>query len=439
MSRSLILPVPQSNWIPRECHRQVAELLVDNNLCKMDNSRRLPLTGGGTTDLYVDLRRGRSNPAANIELANLYGHAIRWLDVDRILEVPEAISGVAALLSSITGIPYATIRKDAKEGRSRIVGEVKEGERVVIIDDVITDGGSKIPALELCRELKLNLVALVVLVDRQQGWRAKLVSHRFAVPVWAGMTLHDFRREVIAMGVMQRCDPEVEAKNPIIVALDGKPREQAFAIAEQLRTTGCVLKVNDLIKAEGIDHLLPELKPYGRIMVDLKEHDIPNTVNNDCERLSPHSPWAVTVHASGDGEMIKAARQGLGASSHTNILAVTVLTSLDPRRCKAIYGRTPREQVTRLANIAMDAGADGLVCSAHEVHLLSNMFARSVRLVVPGVRSPGTGPQDQKRVDTPATAVKHGAHHVVMGRQILNAPDPVAEVGRVLAAELRIQ
>lgn len=310
------LPVPETNWLPREFHAQVAQWLIKYKLSKLDNTRQLPLANGGKTDAYIDVRPGRSNSEANLMLASLYAMPLRWLGISRFLEVPDAISGVAALTSAITGIPYATIRKQPKEGRAsdaQIIGEVLAGEEVVIIDDVITDGESKLPALRLCEERGIKVRAIVVLVDRQQGWREHFNKRGITVPVWAGMTLHDFRREAIASGVMLRCDSAIEGKNPIIVALDGKSYDETIAIADRLRPTGCILKVNDLLFAKGIDTLVPELSTYARVMADLKCHEIPNTVVNVCLRIFEFKqrPWAVTVHASGGGEMVSAAHKNL--------------------------------------------------------------------------------------------------------------------------------
>jgi len=123
------------------------------------------------------------------------------------------------------------------------------------------------------------VAAIVVMVDRQQGWKKKLADAGFGdIPIWAATTLHDVRRYLIGNGLMQRCDPEAEEKNPIIVALDGKKWEDVLPIIDQLRTTGCILKVNDMLLNEGIRRLLPNLSVYGRVMADIKGHDIKNTL-----------------------------------------------------------------------------------------------------------------------------------------------------------------
>ena len=191
--------------------------------------------------------------------------------------------------------------------------------------------------------------------------------------------------------------------------------------------------MNDLVFNEGIKNLLPNLSVYGRVMVDLKCHDIPNTVANTCRHLREHSPWAVTVHGSGGKKMIQAAKSEL--CSLTKVLVITVLTSIDDETGEEIYHCMPFEQVLTLAEIAHNAGADGLVCSPLEVKELRNRYPDMI-LVTPGVRSADAEVGDQARVSTPKVAIDNGANYVVMGRQILGAPDPVAEVNRVWYHEL---
>lgn len=439
--------IGDSHWlVPGEQEEVVAGLLVRGGLLQWDNGRNLPLKSGGTTDVYVNLRDMRKRPWTIARLAELYENPLRRLRPDCFVEVPDSVSPLAGHLSVITGIPMVTIREEAKEGRvvkGRVVGDLRRGLRVVIIDDVVTDAASKLAALIELRSIGAEVLAIVVLVDRQQGWKKKLAQAGFGdVPVWAGMTLHDVRRHLVAHGLMQRCDPAVEAKNPIIVALDGKNWEEILPLLDQLRPTGCILKVNDLLLAEGIRRLLPDLSVYGRVMADIKGHDIPNTLANIARHFAVCPPWAVTVHASGGSEMVKAVRTKLdeiGAKS-TKILAVTVLTSIDPQACQEIYVRQPIEQVAKLAALVAGAGADGFVCSPQpeEVGSLSKMYPGKI-FVTPGVRSPGKEAGDQQRVDTPKNAMVNGATNLVMGRQILGAPNPIAEVSRVLREELGIE
>lgn len=427
------------SWIPRVFQRQVVGDLLRLGLLKFDNNRNLPLKRGGKTDIYINLRDARDRPEAISYLTELFTEPLRRLDIQRFVEVPDSVSCFAGPLSVASKLPYLTIREETKEGRvanAKVIGHPVKDEMVCIIDDVITDGASKIEPYRECLRLDLHVATLVVLVDRQQGWKENLGRQFAGVDVWAGMTLHDVRRELIGMGAMKRCEESVEDKNPIIVALDGKPWEEILPLIDQLRTTGCILKVNDLMFAEGMDHLLPELSVYGRVMVDLKCHDIPNTVENTCKRLAKHNVWAVTVHASGDGEMIKAAIKAL-AGTNTKVLAISALTSLGDEQCIEVYDATSLKAVKRLAFIAQSAGAHGLVCSPWEVSEVKSGWPDCV-FVTPAIRSYEGTADDQARISTPRGAIDHGSNHLVMGRQILGAKDPVAEVKRVLTEELGI-
>ena len=354
----------------------LVQRFLEWGLIECDNGRGLTLKGGGTTDIYLKERDARNHSEATALFAKLYARPLNLLGVDRFVEVPAAVSGIAGALSVVSGIPYLTIREVPKEGRvgnRDIIGNPRWGESIVIVDDVVTDGGSKVIPIQRCGQLGLRTKAIVVVLDRQQGWQQNFARLGITVPVWAGMTLHDMRRCLIQMGAMQRCDPEVEAKNPLIVALDGKSWEEILPIIDVLRTTGCILKVNDLLLNKGIEWLLPNLSVYGRVMADLKAHDIPETVRNICKHLRACPPWAVTVHATGGGEMVKAAVEILEGLP-TKILAVTVLTSIKRGTCEEIYTRRPLAQVKVLAEVAWKAGARGFVCSPKEVGVLRKLY-----------------------------------------------------------------
>ena len=434
----MLKTIPTTPWLFPEEQPEVVERLLEWNLIEFNNERNLPLKMGGTTDVYIKVRDARDTPESVGFVTDLFAGPIRRLGVDRFVEVPDSVSCFAGPLLMKTGIPYLTIREKAKEGRvadAKVIGHPMAGESVCIIDDVITNGESKIVPINECTRLGIHNRALVVLVDRQQGWKEHLTKAGINVPVWAGMTLHDVRRHLInTLGAMERCSKKTEEENPMIVAPAGKDWDEILPVVDQLRTSGCILKVNDLLFDEGIDHLLPNLSVYGRVMADIKCPDIPNTVANTCKRLRPHAPWAVTVHASGGKDMIDAAVKTL-EGTQTLVLAVTVLTSLKGKDCEEVYTRRPIEQVMALADIAHRAGAHGLVCSPKEVKRLRKKYPK-MTLVTPGIRSSGVDAGDQKRVATPNEAMENGADHIVMGRQIFGVDDPVAEVRRVLSEEL---
>jgi|GEM_PF-31739 len=427
-------------WLTKWERIAVIQALLRFGLIKFDNARKLPLKSGGTTDIYVNLRNARNNPQAIEFLAEVYANALRRLGIDLFGEVPDSVSCFAGPIAIKLNKPYLTLREKAKEGRvakADVIGEARPGQSVCIIDDVITDGASKLAPYLKCVAMGLIVLPNIVLVDRQQGWKKKFHELGIHAGIWPGMTLHDIRKYLITSGLMERCNPEVEKKNPIIVALDGKSWEEILPLIDQLRTSGCILKVNDLLFNQGISNLIADLQVYGRVMADLKCHDIKTTVENIIKHLLPNPPWAVTVHASGGEDMIRAAVKAL-EGTQTKVLAVTVLTSLDEKTCEEIYTRLPLAQVLQLAEIANRAGAHGFVCSPHEVAELKKLYPDK-ELVTPGVRSPGAEQNDQQRVDTPFNAIAHGSTKLVMGRQILGSNDPVAEVKRLLKEELGIE
>lgn len=428
-------------WLAPEEQKNVIQHMIEWELIKWDNDRSLPLKSGGTTDIYIALRDARNSPKAILALAKWYANPLFRLNLDRFIEVPDSVSCFAGPLLIMLNMPYLTIRESPKEGRvskAKVIGNSQRGESGVIIDDVITDGASKIPVIQECLSLGLNLGPLVVLVDRQQGWQENFKKHDINLDVWPGMTLHDVRKYLITHNIMQRCDPALEAVNPLIVALDGMDWETALSIMDPLRTTGCIFKVNDLLLNTGIANLIPDLQVYGRVMADLKIHDISNTATNIVKHLLENPPWAVTVHASGGEAMVKAVVDTL-KNTDTKVLAVTVLTSIDEKTGVEVYNRLPAEEVKILATIAKRAGAHGLVCSPEEVKELREAYPEML-LVTPGIRSAKVDidKDDQKRTGAPAQAMANGSNHLVMGRQITEASDPVAEVNRLLQEELKV-
>jgi orotidine-5'-phosphate decarboxylase len=164
------------------------------------------------------------------------------------------------------------------------------------------------------------------------------------------------------------------------------------------------------------------------IFLDLKLHDIPNTVAGAIRALAALAPAMLTLHAAGGAAMIAAARRAADDTpSPSKLLAVTVLTSLDQSALGATgVSGTPSDQVLRLAELALSNGADGLVCSAHEVAALRQRFGTATMLVVPGIRPDGAAHGDQARVMTPREAVLAGADYIVVGRPVTTAADPGA-------------
>jgi len=169
------------------------------------------------------------------------------------------------------------------------------------------------------------------------------------------------------------------------------------------------------------------------VFLDLKLHDIPNTVAGAVRAVLPAKPAMLTLHAFGGAAMITAARRAAGdAADRPKLLAVTVLTSLDDDGLKSVgVADNSRDQVLRLGRLALSAGADGLVCSAHEVAALRDALGAGPLLVVPGIRPAGADKGDQARTMTPAEAAAAGADWIVVGRPITGAPDPAAAAAAI--------
>jgi orotidine-5'-phosphate decarboxylase len=218
----------------------------------------------------------------------------------------------------------------------------------------------------------------------------------------------------------------------LIVALDFPDTRAALALVDRLHGATHWFKVGlELYIAEG-NSLVAELKRRGySIFLDLKLHDIPNTVASAVRAATHLGIDMLTVHAAGGPEMMSAA---VGAAeSRLSLLAVTVLTSMDAAQLEAIgVTGTPAAQVERLATMALACGVGGLVCSPNEVASLRKQFGSGPLLVIPGIRPEGAEIGDQRRVATPAAAIASGASYLVVGRPITRAVDPEAAAKAIL-------
>ncbi len=210
--------------------------------------------------------------------------------------------------------------------------------------------------------------------------------------------------------------------NRICAALDVPDPAAAERLASKLAGHVGLFKVGlELFVAHGRAAVEAVRKPGLPIFLDLKLHDIPQTVESAARGVAALGVDYVTVHASGGTEMIRAARRAL---PRTKLLAVTALTSLGPEDLDAVG--LSRDAVPRLAKLAIGAGADGVVCSPQEVAALRASLGPAPLLVVPGIRPAGAAAGDQRRTGTPAEAVRAGASILVIGRPLRDAPDPAA-------------
>jgi orotidine-5'-phosphate decarboxylase len=224
----------------------------------------------------------------------------------------------------------------------------------------------------------------------------------------------------------------------LIAALDTDDLAQAGRWIAASRDHAGMFKVGlEFFSAHGAAGYAAVAAAGRPVFLDLKLHDIPNTVAGAVRSLLPLAPRMISLHASGGGAMIAAARHAaeMAGAGRPLLLAVTVLTSLDASTLAAlgIVGG-PAQQVLRLARMALDAGADGLVCSPREVSVLRDAFGPEPALVVPGIRPDGASADEQARIMTPAQAVAAGADWIVVGRPITTAPDPGAAAAAIVAA-----
>ena len=215
----------------------------------------------------------------------------------------------------------------------------------------------------------------------------------------------------------------------VIVALDYASKEQALAFVEQLDPALCRLKVGkEMFTLFGPEFVRKLVQKQFDVFLDLKFHDIPNTVAKACKAAAELGVWMVNVHASGGQPMMEAARQAIADSAHpqTRLIAVTVLTSMDQEQLDQVAGGiSTNEQVKKLALLAQSAGLDGVVCSAQEATMLRDCVEERFLLVTPGIRPAGSEAGDQKRIMTPTQAMQSGVSYLVMGRPVTQAQDPL--------------
>ena len=215
----------------------------------------------------------------------------------------------------------------------------------------------------------------------------------------------------------------------IIVALDAPDADGALALAARLDPRSCRVKVGKELFVAAGPSVVEKLHGRGfEIFLDLKFHDIPNTVAGACRSAARLGVWMLNVHAMGGEAMLRAAREAIEQVSRPPLLiGVTVLTSLAQSDFTAIgFTGSVDEAVERLARLARACGLDGVVCSAREVKALRAAVGGDFTLVTPGIRLPGAAADDQARSVTPAEAVKLGADYLVVGRPITRAQDPAA-------------
>lgn len=224
-------------------------------------------------------------------------------------------------------------------------------------------------------------------------------------------------------------------KSPIVVALDFADKQQALTFVEQITPDQCRLKVGKEMFTHFGPDFVRELCDKGfDVFLDLKFHDIPNTVAKAVAAAAEMGVWMVNVHASGGSKMMEAAKLALEPYGDNKplLMAVTVLTSMSEQDLQGLgITKTPAEQVLHLAKLTQQAGLDGVVCSAWEAEMLKQSLGKSFKLITPGIRPEGSAANDQKRIMTPTQAVALGVDYLVIGRPITQADNPLAVLQQI--------
>lgn len=215
----------------------------------------------------------------------------------------------------------------------------------------------------------------------------------------------------------------------VIVALDFDCKRQALNLVSQLDQSQCKLKVGkEMFTYFGPDFVKELVRREFDVFLDLKFHDIPNTVAKACLAAADLGVWMVNVHASGGPEMMEKANNALAKfdGNSPKLIAVTVLTSMDQTQLNSIgINGTPEQHVVKLASMAKQCGLDGVVCSAQEAPVLRQQLGNDFLLVTPGIRPIGSNQGDQKRIMTPPDAIIAGVSYMVIGRPITQAENPM--------------
>lgn len=220
----------------------------------------------------------------------------------------------------------------------------------------------------------------------------------------------------------------------IVVALDYKSQSDVLSLVDRLDPQLCRLKVGKQLFTYHGAHLVEQLSKRGfDVFLDLKFHDIPNTVAEACVAAADIGVWMVNVHAQGGVRMMQAAQNALQKRGDAPLLiAVTVLTSMDQQDLIQLGNlRSPADTARHLAGLAKESGLDGVVCSAQEAADMKANFGSSFKLVTPGIRPVGADQGDQRRILTPAQAVASGSDYLVIGRPITQSADPIKVLNKI--------
>ena len=223
-------------------------------------------------------------------------------------------------------------------------------------------------------------------------------------------------------------------RTKLIVALDVNSLQEAKTLVDMLYPAVTIFKIgSQLFTLAGPEAVRMVRQKGAEVFLDLKFHDIPNTVANSVKAACQMRVFITNLHASGGAMMMKAAVKARGKRKTPMLLAVTMLTSIDKKGLRVIgISHTPLAQVKRLALLAKRCGMDGVVCSGHEIDTVRNACGETFIILTPGIRPIGTKEQDQKRIMTPSLAKAKGTDYIVVGRPVTQARDPLTSVRAIL-------
>lgn len=221
----------------------------------------------------------------------------------------------------------------------------------------------------------------------------------------------------------------------LIIALDFPDISQAMHFVRLLSPADCKLKVGfELFVAGGPDFVRSLVDLGFDVFLDLKFHDIPNTVAGACRAAAKLGVWMINVHATGGDKMMRFARKALSDLEHPpHLIAVTVLTSMDAEQLQktGVMADSPDDQVKHLAKLTRESGLDGVVCSAQEARMLRDTLGDDFLLVTPGIRPEGSQQGDQSRVMTPEEAKAAGVNYIVVGRPVTQSDHPLMVIAQI--------
>ncbi len=220
----------------------------------------------------------------------------------------------------------------------------------------------------------------------------------------------------------------------IIIALDFSTEKSCLDFLQDIDPARCRVKVGKELFTRCGPELIKKINAQGfEIFLDLKFHDIPNTVAGALKAAADLGVWMVNVHAPGGKAMLDASREALNFKEAPLLIAVTVLTSMSSEDLSQLgLSNNPQQQVQLLADLAVNSGLDGVVCSAQETEFLRSQCPAGFKLVTPGIRLKGDSVDDQKRVVTPLSALENGSDFLVMGRPITQAVNPLEKLASII-------